>query len=529
MSILENLASAIRMHSHATYTENGDLTYDSDVIIDDITRLFYTASAGRKQIIDYKLERSGVVARSWSLYQNFWRKDFVNTYKHANKATQLKLLRLLGLVRDPRNGMGERSLFRGVLYELFRDQLLNSHELLNVVSHYGRWDDLLAVYAKARHGKGAIARMLVRQFRADLQAVKDGKEVSLLGKWLPKENTSNREVRRVAKELRTAFGLDRKSYQKAVVSLRKAIDVTEQKMSANQWGEIEYSNVPSLCMDKNHQAFRRHDPKRFEQYLSDVKEGKAKVNIGVLTPARVIKNISAGNPKLAIEQWKALDRTMVKRPLIPIVDTSGSMTATAGEGCSCMDVAISLGILLSECNPTPFKDLVITFSNNPTTLDLSGCGDIVEKCYHLMNDGDWGMNTNIEATLRLVLSLAKKSLPNGTCLPDLVIFSDMEFDEASRGQYVHGVMEAMQKEFEAEGFKMPKVVFWNLSTNGRAVVPLTQNDYGILLMSGYSQRLFRMLEGDETPEESVLSEIMDSYWDDMEKLWRKPKDLTSEN
>lgn len=527
MSILEKLSSAIRQHSHATKTENGDLTYDSDVITDDLVRLFYTASAGRKQIIDYKLKRSGVVARSWSLYQNFWRRDFVNTYKHANKETQLKLLRLLGLVRDPRNGMGERSLFRGVLYDLFRDQLLNSQELMNVVSHYGRWDDLLAVYAKARHGKGAIARMLVRQFRVDLQAVKDGKEVSLLGKWLPKENTSNREVRRVAKELREAFGLDRKSYQKAVVSLRKAIDVTEQKMSANQWGEIEYSNVPSLCMDKNHHAFRRHDTERFKKYLSDVREGKAKINVGVLTPARAIKNLSNGNPKLAIEQWKALDRTMVKRPLIPIVDTSGSMTTDAGEGCTCMDVANSLGILLSECNPTPFKDLVITFSSRPTTVDLSDCDDIVEKCHRLM-EGEWGMNTNIEATLRLVLSLAKKSLPKGTTLPDLVIFSDMEFDLASRGQYVHGVMELMQKEFEEEGFKMPKVVFWNLSSNGRAVVPLTQNDNGILLMSGYSQRLFRMLEGDETPEEAVLSEIMDSYWDDMEKLWRKPKDLTSQ-
>jgi hypothetical protein len=53
--------------------------------------------------------------------------------------------------------------------------------------------------------------------------------------------------------------------------------------------------------------------------------------------------------------------------ILPLVDVSGSMDVAIGgnENLRAMDVAISLGLYISERNIGPFKDSFITFSRRP--------------------------------------------------------------------------------------------------------------------------------------------------------------------
>ena len=528
---MNRFADQLRDDAQKVRTENGALSYTSESIQQDILRLFYEVSATHKQIID-AYDTAGVVAKRWGLFQTDWRKRFVRTYKRSDEATQKLLLRLLGLIRDPRRGMGERAMFRGVIYDLYRDQLLNPKHLGEVVAEYGRWDDLIAAFAKSKTGRKFIAGVVLRQLKADLDAMCTGGSVSLLAKWMPKENTSSKETKRAAHAFIKIFGISRKQYRKTITKLRAHLKIVERDMSAQNWEGIDYSSVPSLAMGKYRSAFYRHDESRFENYLEAVKAGKEKINAGVASPAQVMSRLRRANfdeytyVDVSVAQWNALPTIEFAKPMIPVCDVSGSMCTDCGGGAQCIDVSMALSVLLSQANTGPFKDIVLTFSTRPTVVNLSGL-DIIEKVAKLER-ADWGGSTNIAATLRLVLKRAKDSgVPWGSKLPDLVIFSDMEFDVATYGEESYDtVFETLQKEFTSAGYPFPMVYFWNLSSNGRALLPLKQNASGLIELSGYSQQLFRMFKTNELdPFKALLAELNAPEWANMEKLWRRV-DLT---
>ena len=538
MNYHENLVAGLRDESEKVLTENGAQSYTSASIRDELLRLFYEVSATHKQIID-SYETAGSVTKRWGLFQTDWRKRFVRTYKHASEQDQKLLLRLLGMVRDPRRGMGERAMFRGVLYDLFRDQALNPIHLGEIVAEYGRWDDLIAVFAKVKAGRKFIARILLNQLRADQEAMARGESVSLLAKWMPKENASSKETKRAAHALIKMFRIKPRNYRRTLSALRKYLKIVERDMSANRWDQIEYDAVPSLAMSKYRTAFYNHDTERFQTYLTDVKEGRAKINAGVANPAVLVSQMYGGeNGDVAVAQWEALPRINFAKPMIPICDVSGSMCTPAGGGAMCIDVAVALSILLSEANTGPYKDIILTFSDHPTVIDFSKVNGIAEKVnavYH----ADWGCSTNVANALRTILELAvKNNVPKGSVLPDLVVFSDMEFNEANGNfgydtpivtdntpRVTDTVFEAVRREYESAGYPFPKVIFWNLSSNGRALLPLKKNDLGITLMSGYSQYIFDMLCNNRLdPYDALLDQLAKPEWANMERLWR---DLTS--
>ena len=71
-------------------------------------------------------------------------------------------------------------------------------------------------------------------------------------------------------------------------TLRKYIDVTERKMSLNQWNEIEYKSVPSKANLLYSNSFLKHDEKRRKAYIESLKQGKTKINSSVLYPYEIV-------------------------------------------------------------------------------------------------------------------------------------------------------------------------------------------------------------------------------------------------
>ena len=64
----------------------------------------------------------------------------------------------------------------------------------------------------------------------------------------------------------------------------------------------------------------------------------------------------------------------ISERVLPVVDTSGSMTNPAGNNgnVTCMDVSTSLGLYISERNEGVFKNAFITFSSKPQLQLLEG-------------------------------------------------------------------------------------------------------------------------------------------------------------
>src|SRR5690606_38803625 len=202
----------------------------------------------------------------------------------------------------------------------------------------------------------------------------------LAGKWAPRKGV-------IANKLREMLEYTPKQYRKTIVGLTK---VVEQQMCANQWDKIEYSHVPSVASKKYARAFARHDAERYSQYLYAVMGGEEKRNASAIFPHDVVKGIF-NNPQQADAQWKSLPNYLegTDERILTVCDVSGSMGGLP------MDVSVSLGLYFSERLEGVFKDCVVTFSERPDFIKLSG-GTLSERVRELRGI-HWGMSTNLEA------------------------------------------------------------------------------------------------------------------------------------
>lgn len=99
-------------------------------------------------------------------------------------------------------------------------------------------------------------------------------------------------------------------------------------------------------------------------------------------------------------------------------------------------------------------------------------------------------NTNIEATFELILQTAVRGRLSQQELPGTVlVISDMEFDMAVSGSGKRTLFDTIGRRFAAHGYRMPKLVFWNVNSRTN-VIPVRENELGVAL---YCILFFRMV------------------------------------
>jgi hypothetical protein len=201
--------------------------------------------------------------------------------------------------------------------------------------------------------------------------------------------------------------------------------------------------------------------------------------------------------------------------LVPLVDVSGSMSGTP------MEVAIALGILTSEVNHPAFRNRFLTFESSPQWVDLQHARSIAEKV-KITGAAPWGGSTNVEAAFDLIANVVLSSRLPASEVPDLIIFSDMQFDVANgNGWQNHGrqltQMERIQQRFHdigvqlcGEPYPAPRIVFWNLRGNTTGCPAECDTD-NVQLLSGFSPSLLELvLTGEELEELTADAEADDS-------------------
>ena len=430
-------------------------------------------------------------------------------------------MKWLFYARDVRGGLGERRLFRVVIKTMMG---VDSHcvlPLISLIPEYGRWDDLWPLLdTPARDRVLAFVR---GQFNADWKNVRAGKPCSLLAKWMPSANASSAETRRYARLICDAFGLTERNYRKQLSAMRKALRVVEQQMSAKQWNEINYEIVPSRANLLYNNAFLRNDESRRRAYLAALEKGQTKINAGTLYPHDIVHKYMGGwSPRdydATLEQlWKALPDTVKGcGNTIVVADGSGSMCCKVGGGnVSALSVANALAIYFAERSSGEFKDKYITFSSRPQLVDLSGGKNLRDKLM-IARQHDECSNTNIEAVFDLILQTAvENDMPQEDLPQNVLILSDMEFDGCARCNSTVGygyyntkgipstLFGAIAKKYAAHGYKLPRLVFWNLNSR-TGTIPVKENDLGVALVSGFSVNIVNMvMSGKLDPFECLL-------------------------
>ena len=480
----------LKQESNKAYTENGAVTYSTT--LSDCLDFFATVGALRRKSEDEIVSR------------------FMRAYTE-NKDIAMKLL---FFARDIRGGLGERRVFKTILKWLSCNEPESLRKNLHYIAEYGRFDDFMVLFGTPLE-KDMLEHIKTQLYR-DLEGMETGGEVSLLAKWLPSVNASNDKTKRLAKRVARFLGLDDAAYRKILVRLRAHIRIIENNLREKDY-TFDYEKQPSRALFKYRNAFIRNDGERYNEFLNKVSTGEIKLNTNVLTPYEIItpffkRNVSDEERHSINSTWNALEDYTKDENALAVIDGSGSMYC--GSEPIPATVALSLGIYFAERNKGAFKNHFITFSENPRLVEIKG-DDILDKVRYC-HDYNEVANTNIQRVFELVLNAAKKNnVPKEELPKRIYIISDMEFDycadDASQTNFKYA-----KKLFEDAGYKLPEVVFWNVSSRNRQQ-PVTKNEQGVLLVSGCTPRLFSMIAdgsiSDSTPYEFMLEILMSERYE----------------
>ena len=297
-------------------------------------------------------------------------------------------------------------------------------------------------------------------------------------------------------------------------------------MSANRWDEIEFDKIPSRAGLIYKNAFARRDIIK-QRYEAFAKSEDTKVNASVLYPYEVAHKAVEGGcgygynfnkisdiDRAIIEKyWKNLPDYLNGKDckMMCVVDTSGSMTGA--EASAPINVAIGLGMYCAERIGGAFKDHYISFSSKPQLIKIEGV-DFVDKVRRIYRT-NLCQNTDIEATFRMLKNVALASKPED--VPEtIVIISDMQIDGMSVGGWSSDKtateMEKIRKDWEREGLKCPKLVYWNVRARNNTILDSGED---VTFVSGMSPVIFEQVISGVTGYDLMLEKLSSERYKDI--------------
>jgi len=451
------------MFSNDAFTNNGAVTHSTAG--NSCLDLFFIAGASR----------------------NMSEENIIKLFMRAFREDKIYAVKILFWARDARGGAGEKRFFQ-VIMKYLAERLPEVHEQLAIhIPTFGYWKDVFVTESPNDNNLNWLATQL-----------KENANANLLAKWFPRKGPWFVGMHKY-------LGMNAGEFRRMLVNMSNTV---EQAICANMWETVQYSKVPSVAGKRYAQAFHKHDGIRYGSYITNVMEGKEKMNASVLFPSDLVHKITAftwdkeDNTLAYDAMWKSLPNYMegCKERILPVCDVSGSMMGQP------MEVSIGLGLYISERNEGPFKDLVLTFSEKPQFHNIVG-NTLSERVVNLRS-ADWGMNTDLAKTFTVLLDRAVAGKVSQEDMPTkLLIISDMEFDVACG---IRTNFEYIKDLYAHCGYEMPGIVFWNV--NGRpGNVPVKANTLNTALVSGYSPSIIRsVLGGDDLSPLAVMLKTIDN-------------------
>lgn len=458
----------LKQEANTTRTENGAAAYTTTM--SDCLDLFFTIGALRAAPA---AEIEGRFTRAFA--------------ENPDLAMKIAFF-----ARDVRGGLGERRAFRVILKTLAALSPASVVKNLDAIPECGRYDDLLTLLdTPCQDAMLAYIRTMLARDRAALETGEG--EVSLLAKWLPSVNASHPGTVRSAKRVARALGMNDAQYRKTLSALRARIAILENSLRERAY-TFDYAKQPSKAMFRYRKAFLRNDGPRYRAYLAQVAAGKAALHTSTLYPYELVAPLLDGVPsegeRRALDAaWKALPDYTGGEDALVVVDGSGSMYWSAAQPRPAA-VALSLGLYFAQRNQGAFRGHFVTFSGRPRLIEVKG-RDLCEQVRYCAGFNECA-NTNVQAVFDLLLRTAVKHRLAQKELPAALYFiSDMEFDACAENAETTNFQYARQA-FEARGYRLPRVVFWNVASR-RLQQPVTSNEQGVALVSGCTPRLFEMV------------------------------------
>ena len=368
-----------------------------------------------------------------------------------------------------------------------------------------------------------VADIFAQKIIKDINALKSG-QISFAAKWAPSLKKYHDKYTHIAslialrlKELENKSynnadsdvdfvlftHLARDDYRKLYVKLRKASKLPELFISMKDYSSIDYNRISAKAFQKYKAIFLSKDVDRFSQFISSRKRVGGKS----LKPVEIVREIIEDNESSLDnsnsdyngKEVNPLSEEVLQKQWNSLVDNIGKSTVFSNSVCVCdvsgsmhgtpMYAAIGLTLLTCQTSISPWDTVCISFSETPTVYEFTS--KKIKDCVLGILKSEWGYNTNFDAVMELILRIGDEKQLSQEQMPEvLFVFTDMEFDQAFNNPDKTNFQIAKEK-FESKGYRLPSVVFWNL--RGTKSTPVTMDENGVLLLSGYSDKLLKIL------------------------------------
>lgn len=448
---------------------------------------------------------------------------------------------------------------------------------------YGSWNDIKYFCGAIKELNGGnenhplidyAISLIVEQLQKDIR-VPEGKPISLAARHTPREGSRFDWIfKRIAQEVYpycstaiTDIGVsnaNRKSWmhlrKRILAPLNKRLDTVQIKMASGakgegQWDQIDFNTITSKTMrlyskawqnitktgeTRTSEQHRIDCAQHFKEHINKAVSGDktAKVrgkrcNTGELVADAIAIHTSGcvdTETKRINLQWDDnAENNVGLGNMISIVDVSGSMTV---DNSTPLNNAIGLGLRISEKASPAFKDRVLTFSENPTWVNLEDCDSFCQKVQKVRT-APWGMSTNIYKAFQLILDGIIQSEMSPTQVEDIVlcVFSDMNINQGAHGnsdvmhdQVLKMFSEAGIKSKYNTPFKAPHLLWWNLrTTSGFPTLSTTKN---CTMLSGYNAALLNAFQSkgvdalsEYTPYKMVVDILSEQRYNMLERSY----------
>uniref|UniRef100_A0A6C0LMB3 DUF7788 domain-containing protein n=1 Tax=viral metagenome TaxID=1070528 RepID=A0A6C0LMB3_9ZZZZ len=481
--------------------------------------------------------------------------------------------------RNIRGGKGEKAVFQSLYGRLCETQGVVAQALLDLIPHYGCWNDLLVL---AEGTQKDISKTIVDLYAKTLyEESKMEKPNTLAAKWAPREGSKHKELaKQIAwtlfpPQLVSTHGGRMNHYRRLVADMNAKLNTVETLMCSDRWDMIVPASVPGragklyskafLNLPSTHKVkgeepkgeFRHPDSakrmecrRKFEEHFAKAAKGEAKVHgADTLFPHEVVQKASEDHGLSAAEkdQLNAVWLSMVEKAKsngglgksIFMSDFSGSMSGTP------YWVSMALGILGSQVCSDEFKDKLMTFDSDPTWHHFEPGSDLFARIKTIEESGiGQGLSTDFQKAMDLVLATLKtERMRPGQEPENLIVLTDMGWDQACSSSemsdytghsYRHAVktagwqthVEMIQEAFKragedmwgpGQGFTAPRIVIWNLRASPQTDFHATADTPGVAMLSGWSPTQFEILMK-EGPRQMTAYEMLRLEMDDPKYL-----------
>jgi hypothetical protein len=418
----------------------------------------------------------------------------------------------------------------------------------------------------------AVVALICERLKID----EESKNKSLLAKWIPREKSNkfgwitpiiakqyysewfdNRFGEMTDAQYKAATRKALTHFRQLISKLNKELNTVQVYQCSNNWKDINFDkNVTSITMRKQSNAFNmvnkrgkdryispsklsdRVECKRhYQEYLNQCRRGEKTVKGARVSLVDFVKDAinylssSYNNPSrderdLLNMQWTENSKQNDSMGnMIAMVDTSGSMEC---DNCLPLYSAIGLGLRVAE--KSKLGKRVMTFSEKPCWVNLDGLDfvDMVQK----VKEAGWGMNTNFDAALDMILNtaIANNISPFEMQNFTLLICSDMQIDQC-KTDYSGTMFNRIEKKYAEAGinsvyktpYPLPHIVFWNLrSTTGFPSLSSTANTSMLsgnspVLLNAFSENGCEMLKS-LTPWNVLVNELNNNRYNKLEEV-----------